>query len=333
MTILHVSLFDRAISRKRPGWVILLASLVLFLLPFGIAYLDGTLESILHQGLWRVLVLPSAVILYIFLISPVMQRVGDDVIRSIQPYTSLDVESYAAVINSTLKINPMFEIFFLIIGFILGILSAQASGFDQGMSLLKVYWYVASGLMYGLLLWTIFAAVASTRVNSVMLRLPLNIDLSTQAPFETVGRQSLLLALVFVGGITISIIFSLRREDILSPAVWAGYLALILVTVLIFFLSMYPTHRVLAGVKQAELERVEKQIYKTYREMLTRLEENQSIEEIPTQINTLTLYEQRLHGMRSWPYNTAMLRTLFFSVIVPLATFLARRIGEIMFAP
>jgi glucan phosphoethanolaminetransferase (alkaline phosphatase superfamily) len=164
-----------------------------------------------------------------------------------------------------------------------------------------------------------------------MLRLPLNIDLSNQAPLEAVGRQSLLLALVFVGGITISILFSMRKESLLSLEVWASYLVLILVTVLIFFLSMYPTHRVLAQVKKKELELVRKQIQKTFREILRRVEENQPIDELPTQINTLTLYEQRIQASRSWPYNTAQLRTLFVSVIVPLATFLARRIGEMIY--
>jgi hypothetical protein len=111
---------------------------------------------------------------------------------------------------------------------------------------------------------------------------------------------------------------------------WASYLVLVLITVLIFFLSMFPTHRVMADVKKKELEQVRKLIQKTFREILRRVEENQPIEELSTQISTLTLYEQRIQGTRSWPYNTAQLRTLFVSVIVPLATFLARRVGELI---
>jgi len=331
MALTYSSWFDRVFNRKRPIWVVLLVCLLFLLLPFGIAFLDGLLNKAFRQGFWRVLVLPPAIIIYIYLISPLIASVGEHVIRSLQPYTSLDAESYAAVINSASYIRPLHEVLVLCVGIILGVLSAQAGGFTQQMPTLRAYWFVASSLMYGVLLWTIFVSVASTRVNAAMLRLPLKIDLFNQAPFEAVGRQSLLLALVFVGGITISILFSMRKESLLSPSVWVGYLVMILVTVLIFFLSMYPTHRVLAQVKKSELDLVQKQIYKSFRELLRRVDENQSIEDLPTQINTLTLYEQRIQAMRSWPYNTSMLRTLFFSVIVPLATFLARRIGEMVF--
>lgn len=330
MVLRRSSLFDRVFNQKRPIWFVLLASLLL-LFPFGIAFLDGALDEILHQGIWRVLVLPPAIIIYIYLVSPLISSVGEHVIRSLQPYTSLDVESYTAVINSASYIRPQHEVVVLCIGITLGVLSAQAAGFNQQLPILRAYWFVASSLMYGVLFWTIFVSVVSTRVNAAMLRLPLNIDLFNQAPFEAVGRQSLLLALVFVGGITISILFSMRKESLLSLGIWVGYLVMILVTVLIFFLSMYPTHRVLAQVKKSELDLVQKQIYKSFRELLRRVGENQPIEDLPTQINTLALYEQRIQAMRSWPYNTSMLRTLFFSVIVPLATFLARRIGEMMF--
>jgi hypothetical protein len=40
--------------------------------------------------------------------------------------------------------------------------------------------------------------------------------------------------------------------------------------------------------------------------------------------NALLAYEQRLADARTWPYNTAMLRTLFLSVLVPGITLLAK---------
>jgi hypothetical protein len=164
------------------------------------------LDQILQQGLLRVLILPQASVIYIFMVSPVISGVGDDVIRSIHPFTSLDEESYARLINSAASVRPLHEILAFGLGGILGIVSAQVSGFDQQAPLLKIYWFAASFLMDGILFWTIFIALVSTRVNSAMLRLPLNIDLTNQAPLEAVGRQSLLLAMVFVGGITISIL-------------------------------------------------------------------------------------------------------------------------------
>jgi hypothetical protein len=37
-------------------------------------------------------------------------------------------------------------------------------------------------------------------------------------------------------------------------------------------------------------------------------------------------YEKRLTEARTWPYNTAMIRTLFLSVLVPIATILLQTI-------
>jgi len=325
------SLFDRLFGKKRPAWLILLVSVLLLLLPFGIAFLDGVLSDVLQKGHWRVLFLSPAIILYIWLVSPLISRVGADVILAIQPYTSLDAESFASVLKAASYIHPLQEVLFFFTGFILGLFSAQAAGFDQNAPLLRIYWFVSTGLMYGILFWTIFVSVASTRVNAALHRQPLKIDIFDQSPFEAIGRQSLLLALVFVGGITISILFSIQMDSLFSLEVWLVYLVLILVTMLIFFLSMYPTHKVLAQAKKSELDLVKKHIYKTFRDLLKQSDENQPLGDLSTQISNLALYEQRLQAVRTWPYNTSMLRTLFFSVLFPLLTALVRKVSEALF--
>jgi hypothetical protein len=331
MTLTSSSLFDRVFSRKRPAWVVALVSLLLLLLPFMVAYLDGELDYILRQGFWRVLVLPPAIILYIWLVSPLISRSGTDVIRALQPYTALDAESYASVVKSASTIRPLHEVVILCVGIILGILSALASGFNQQAPLVKLYWLVFASLMNAILLWTIFISIASTRVNATLHRHLTRIDLFDQTPFTVVGRQSLLLALVFVGGMTISMLLSIRVENLTSPSAWLGSLIMILVTGLIFFMSMYPTHNILAQVKKTELASVRKRIQDVCRELVHRIDENQLLGELPTQVNTLAFYEQRLLVVRTWPYNTSMLRTLFLSVSVPLITMLGRRLAETIF--
>jgi hypothetical protein len=41
-------------------------------------------------------------------------------------------------------------------------------------------------------------------------------------------------------------------------------------------------------------------------------------------LHRLLAYEHRLADARTWPYSTAMLRTLFLSVLAPVLTALAR---------
>jgi hypothetical protein len=44
--------------------------------------------------------------------------------------------------------------------------------------------------------------------------------------------------------------------------------------------------------------------------------------------NALIAYEARLRTVSTWPYNTAMLRTIFFSILAPL---LVRAISFLLF--
>jgi hypothetical protein len=47
--------------------------------------------------------------------------------------------------------------------------------------------------------------------------------------------------------------------------------------------------------------------------------------------NALHVYEQRLQAARTWPYNISMLRTLFFSELTPLRTWVGRLLIDLSF--
>ena len=70
-----------------------------------------------------------------------------------------------------------------------------------------MYWSATTATMFALLAWTIYVSIAGTRLTAALHRQPMQINLFDTAAFEAVGRQSLLLALVFVGGITLSLLF------------------------------------------------------------------------------------------------------------------------------
>lgn len=52
---------------------------------------------------------------------------------------------------------------------------------------------------------------------------------------------------------------------------------------------------------------------------------------LAAEISALAVYEQRLQATRTWPYDTAMLRTLFFSLIIPAAVELAKLASKYLF--
>jgi hypothetical protein len=70
------SILDRFFSRPRPVWVVLIVSLTLLLLPFAAVYLDGAMDEFFSQDRWRVFLLPPTIIIYIWLVSPLMTRMA-----------------------------------------------------------------------------------------------------------------------------------------------------------------------------------------------------------------------------------------------------------------
>lgn len=320
----EISIFDRLISKKRPVWVTLVVSLLFLLLPFAAAYLDGALDEIYKAEQWRVFLLAPVIIIYIWTVSPIMTRMADNVILNLRPLVQLNDEDFDRIVNQASRINPLHEWLAFGFGIVLGIAASLASEFDADLTWLRIYWFLSTALMYGLLAWTICVAVASTRVIAALHRQPMRIDILDSRSFETIGRQSLILALVFLGGITLSLLLSFQLENLTTPEFWIIYVLLIMVTLLIFFLNMYPAHRVLAAEKERQLVPVRGHIQRLCQDLVAHLEGDQDTGNLGAEINALEIYEKRLQAVRTWPYNTTMLRALLFSVLIPLGSLLAR---------
>lgn len=184
--------------------------------------------------------------------------------------------------------------------------------------------------MYGVLGWAVFVSVSSTRLNAALHRQPMQFDIFNSTPFEAFGRQSLLLALVFIGGITLSLLFTFQDANLSSLEFWLVNLLFVLFIVSIFFLAMRPTHKVLLAEKKRRLEPVQRHINLACQDLVQRLDQSQDPGNLPGEINALIIYEQRLLTARTWPYNTSMLRTLFFSILIPLGSILARLAVDIL---
>jgi hypothetical protein len=271
------------------------------------------------------------IITYIVLVAPKMTQMGERVIESFRQIVLIDDASFARVIETAGRIKPRSEVTAIGIGFLMGCLTATLS-FGGQFSSLALEYSVANGLMYGLLAWTIYAAVAGSRLITAMLRQPLRLDPLDLTPFEPVGRQSLVVALVFVGGITLSLLLVGFAPANSAPLeFWLSYIPFALAPVFIFFLNMYPTHRVIVTARDAEQKAVKAHIRSAYQGLLARRNGGLNTESLPAEINALVAYDQLLQKARTWPYNTAMLRTLGFSILIPVGTTLVRAAFDYLF--
>jgi hypothetical protein len=63
--------------------------------------------------------------------------------------------------------------------------------------------------------------------------------------------------------------------------------------------------------------------------MVRQLESGGELSGAERRITALAAYESRLQQARTWPYNTAMLRTVFVSVLIPGGTIIRRVVAEL----
>jgi hypothetical protein len=322
------SLFQRLISRPHPRWLPSFLGLLLLLASLLAAYLDGVLGEFFTRGIWRVTLSPILT-LYILILAPIMDRKEAGVSQAFRPLVLIDDEEFERVLAEARRLRPWHEAIAFGVGAMFGLLVVASSYSALGFRMLVAYWLLTTMLMYGLLTWVVVGSVAETRVTAALHRQPLRVNLFDTSAFDAVGTRSLMIALAFIGGITLSLILGgYGPEGIHRPEFWLTYGVLTAAPILIFFLTMIPTHRVLADARSSEMARVKAQIHHACQEMLQRVEEGKGVGDFAGEIGALTEYERRLQQAKTWPYDTAKLSTLSISVLAPIATTLLRWLAE-----
>jgi hypothetical protein len=329
------SLYDRFIDRLRTPGEQIAIGVVLLLLPTAAAALDGMLQSFFPSGSWRIAYLPVVMILYILVVSQPLGRSNRVALQTFRSIVQVDDATYDRLVCQASHVNLAYELAAMSIGMCLGLYSVSTWGLESGFYWSKLYLYLAVGVMYALVAWIFLISFSWTRLTRVLHRQPLQFDLFDTRPFEPVGRQSLIIALVIIGGLTISLLFTFQPESLRLPIFWVINAVMVLIPVVIFFLSMRPVHGLLLAEKKSQLKRVQRLVLDASRELVRRMEQEETgarlaeTSTLAAELSALAVYEQHLESARTWPYNTGMLRTLFFGVLVPIGTLVARMISEL----
>lgn len=133
-----------------------------------------------------------------------------------------------------------------------------------------------------------------------------------------------MLSLAFIGGITLSLIFSFDPSTTFRISTWIIYGCLLLVTVLVFFFNMRDTHRVLADAKNNIRKSVDRSLATALHKFQELSSSSGDTQLIAVEINAWAVFKQQVKETSVWPYNTEILGTLFVSVLAPLIIGLAR---------
>jgi len=323
-----MSLFNRFITRPRPLWLTIVISLLLLLVPFGAALADGLWAAFLSRGTWRPFLMAPVVIGYILIVSQWLAKSDSDLLKAFRPLVLIEDDAFDRLARNASHIHPAGEGIALLLGALIGL------GFSlPWLKSMNTFWFrlyvpVSLCLMWGILAWVIYTSMVSTKLVKALHSQPLKVDILDTKPFEPMGRYSLVISLVFIGGIALGFIFGLDVESILAWQSWAVYLPLICVPLIVFFLNMRPTHRLLASEKKRQLQAVTKKIRLISQGMQSKLAREEALGDTAMEFTALVAYEARLRTASTWPYNTGMLRTLFFTLLLPL---LVRGLSAILF--
>jgi hypothetical protein len=327
----NASLFDSLLARPRYSRLTNLIVALLFVAPVAGAWVDGTLANLFVEGRWRGLFIPPVVISYIVWVSRRMAQVEGEVLRAFRPAVQVEDAAFDDLVSAGRRADPRVETLVLAIGACAGLATASlSSGATWSWSVVE--WYVSMALMYGLIGWVIYGSVKSSLTVQALLKQPLSIDPLDIRPFEPIGRQSLLLSLVFVGGLSLSMVFSgLQLANLTNPLVWLVYVPAILIPVVLFFLSMYPTARTIARARDAELATVQAHLFRLCRRLSSSLDAGTETRPLSEEILAMSVYERHLLEARTWPYETTTLRRLFVSVLVPGVTLAGKILIDVLF--
>lgn len=314
-----------------PSWNLIVAlAILLALFALVAAGLDGQLGSIATNGDLRRQFIYPAMIIYILIITRILTSYHDEEITSLREISKINDASFDARIAANDVLARKGTPIALAMGFVIGLLMASSWLLDEVFQWSELYVALTSSIMFALLFWVAYLALMDTRLINGIERQPLEFDILYRQPFIAIGRQSLRVALAFVGGTTIAVLFTFSPAEGFDLGDLLVYSVLILVTLLIFFLPMTQSHRILRAAKSKELDTVNRRLADAY-DALKGMTENdrESILAFSTEVKLWKDYEDRLKSVNTWPYELGMLRTLLLSVLIPIVASLAQRLAAL----
>lgn len=321
--------FERLVRAVQlmPLWRKVLLALLLLALPFGLAYWEGISAILINWDTWRTAYFPTVATLYIAAAAPWIWRAEKEVVEGLQLLVKAELKSDEVLAYGRWWRSSRGDWCAFGAGLLAGLLLLISQPIPDLRYWAMRYWIATVLIACGALVWLIYAAISSARLTALLHRRIRHEDPFDITPFEPVGRQGLVLALIFVGAITLSLLFIYGRTMFWAWQNIVIYSILVLAAAAIFFIVMWPTHRTLRRAKLHELGGLQRLIGQTMRKLEARVAEGADTQPLVNEVPVLLTLEQRLKQTRTWPYDTEVLRALSISVLVPLILAGARAVG------
>jgi len=305
-----------SLGPRYPAFVVVLALALAALLALA-AYAQGASAQRASSALWMV-GLDPVILVYILSVHPFMN------LRSQRAMQSLEALSpHAGGASRARPERRRREWGALLVGALVGLAVARRVPGVEGW--LRLYSEATSALMFALLATAIYGSVVRSRQLAASSRagLELNVfDGHLLTPFAQWGQG---LSLVFVGGISLSLLFQ-SYESLRSVEGVMIYGSLVIVAMTLFFMSMWTIHVALAKAQEKELARVRRDL-SVAREALVRqraCDTAGAAQDPYVPVVVLGVYEQQVLDAPTWPFNPAIVGRVFASAAAPLGVYLLK---------
>ncbi len=307
---------DSFLGPRYTAFVVFIAVLLGVLLALA-GYLDGGIRQ--RDGLspWMVGLNP-VILVYILALHPFMHRRW---VRAMQSLEALAPHAESASPAGTAARRGEWAA--VMLGTIAGLAVARRGPAAEAW--LWVYSEAVSALMFALLGAAIYGSVMRSRQLAAYSRSRLELkvfDGHLLTPFAQWGQS---LSLVFVGGISLSLLFQ-SYQSLRSMESVIIYGCLIVVAMTLFFMSMWTVHVALAKAQCKELARVRSDLI-VAREALFRGRDGETaraVQDAYLSVAILGVYERQVLDASTWPFDLAIVGRVFASVGAPLGVYLLK---------
>jgi hypothetical protein len=302
---------------SRYAWFVGVVALVLTLLLALAAYAQGADGQRVRAALW-LLGLNPVMIVYIFLVHPLMHRRWQCAMQSLQALAPRADDA-----DQHKRVNYRDEWGAMALGLLIGLLVARSVPGAEGW--LRLYSETTSALLFALLASAIYGSLIRARHLAAHSRagLELNVfDGHLLTPFAQWGQT---LTLVFVGGISLSLLFQ-SYESLRSKEGVFIYGSLVIVALTLFFMSVWTIHVALARAQEKELARVRRDLVAA-REALHRGRPDDragAVQDPYLPVVVRGMYERQVLDAPTWPFNPAIVGRVFASVVAPLGVYVLK---------
>ncbi|MFC1866453.1 hypothetical protein ACFLYB_07080, partial [Chloroflexota bacterium] len=172
--------------------------------------MDGDFSQQSRGGFWRYGLQGPVLIIYILAAYPFILRLWKAAIEAFRPIVSMSENQFNRLSAEITTQNRRWEWLAVAIGISFHLIRVRVwlGWVDQW---LEVYQVTTDAILFGLLTWLVYSSIKGSRGIAKLSKQNLKLDIFNTKLLTPVARLSLVNSLVFIGGISLALLFETQE--------------------------------------------------------------------------------------------------------------------------